>query len=95
MNTLEQDVIDRMAKRMADQIDQELMDDITIAILINDGWTETNLNPAFNDRTYKTDWYAETAEWISTYAQGEYKLIKGHWLFNDPRDATMFILRWS
>ena len=99
MNTREQDVIDRMAKRMGDQIVQELMDDITIAILINDGWTETNLNPAFPEYSMMgkpfEDWYSKTAEWISTYAQGEYKLIKGHWLFNDPRDATMFILRWS
>jgi len=91
-------IINDMAKRMADQIDQDLMDDITIAILINDGWTETNLSPAFPKygmiKQFE-DWYSITADWINTYIHGEYKLIKGQWLFKEPRDATMFILRWS
>jgi hypothetical protein len=41
------------------------------------------------------DWYSETAEWIHLNAQGDYKLLKGQWLFKDPKDATMFILRWA
>jgi hypothetical protein len=41
------------------------------------------------------EWYSRTAEWIHLNAQGDYKLVKGQWLFKDPRDATMFILRWS
>ena len=99
MNTLEQDVMDRMTKQMADEIDQEIIDNITLEILIEDGWIQTNLNPAFSEygMTKKPfeDWYSKTAEWCHLYAQGEYKLVKGQWLFNDPRDATMFILRWS
>ena len=100
MNMLEQEMLDRMAKRMADEIDREIIENITIEILMEDGWTQTNLNPPLTEyggimgKPFE-DWYSKTAEWISTYAQGEYKLIKGHWLFNDPRDATMFILRWS
>lgn len=97
--SLEQDMLDRMGKEMAQEIDQGLMDDITIAILINDGWTETKVNPAFTDMGMLSgrfeDWYARTGEWIHKNAQGDYKLIKGQWLFKDPRDATMFILKWS
>jgi hypothetical protein len=97
--SLEQDMLDRMGKEMAQEIDQGLMDDITIAILINDGWTETKVNPAFTDMGMLSgrfeDWYARTGEWIHKNAQGDYKLIKGRWLFKDPRDATMFILKWS
>jgi hypothetical protein len=92
-------IINDMSKRMADQIDEELMDDIAIAILINDGWTETNLNPAFPEYGMLTrpfeDWYSITAEWVHKNAQGEYKLVKGQWLFKNPKDATMFILKWS
>jgi hypothetical protein len=101
MNTskLEQEMLDRMGKEMAQEIDKDLMDDITIAILINDGWTETKVNPAFTDMGMLSgrfeDWYAQTGEWCHLYAQGEYKLVKGQWLFKDPRDATMFILKWS
>jgi hypothetical protein len=92
-------IIDDLTKRIADQIDQEVIENITLEILIEDGWTQTNINPAFSEygmmKKPFEDWYSKTSEWINTYAQGEYKLIKGQWLFNDPRDATMFILRWS
>lgn len=92
-------MLNRAAKRMAQEIDQDLMDDITIAILINDGWTEIKANPAFTDMGMLTgrfeEWYIQTAEWIHRNAQGNYKLVKGQWLFKDPRDATMFILRWA
>jgi len=91
-------MLDRMGKEMAQEIDKELLDDITIAILINDGWTETKVNPAFTDMGMLSgrfeDWYAQTGEWVHKNAQGEYKLVKGQWLFQDPRDATMFILKW-
>jgi hypothetical protein len=97
--TLEEEMLDHAAKNIAREIDQNLMDDITIAILINDGWTETNLNPAYTDTGMLSgkyeEWYSKTAEWVHINAQGEYKLVKGQWLFEDPKDATMFILRWS
>ena len=92
-------IINDMAKRMADQIDQELMDDITMENLIKDGWTQTNINPAFDKIPVSplemTDWYRITGQWIQSNAQGKFRLLKGQWLFNDPRDSTMFILRWS
>ena len=92
-------IIDNLAKRMADQIDQEIMDNIIMEMLTKDGWTKTNTNPAFSDYGMMSvpfeDWYSKTAEWVHINAQGDYKLVKGQWLFKDPRDATMFILRWS
>ena len=99
MNMLEQEMLDRSAKRMADEIDREIIENITMEILIEDGWTQTNLNPPLSEygmmKKPFEDWYYKTAEWIGTYAQGASRLVKGQWLFNDPRDATMFILRWS
>jgi hypothetical protein len=96
LNPLEQDMLDRMAEEMAREIDKQLLDDLMIDILTKkDGWTQTRINPAFVDIISNNDWYAETAEWIHLNAQGDYKLLKGQWLFEDPRDATMFILRWS
>ena len=100
MNTskLEQDMLDRMAEEMAREIDKELLDDLMIDVLTKDGWTQTKVNPAFTDMGMLSgrfeDWYARTGKWIHKNAQGDYKLIKGQWLFKDPRDATMFILKW-
>ena len=98
---LEQDMLDRIGKDIAREIDKELLDDLMINVLTKDGWIQTKINPAFTDIGMNIvpsrfdDWYSETAEWIHLNAQGDYKLLKGQWLFKDPRDATMFILRWS
>ena len=96
---LENIMLDRMSKEIASSIDKELLDDIMIAVLKNEGWIETKVNPAYTDMGMLSgryeQWYSQTAEWIHINAQGDYKLIKGQWLFKDPRDATMFLLRWS
>ena len=96
--SLQDDIIDRMAEDMARKIDKDLLDDMMIAILKDEDWVETKVNPAYTDIGMLSgkyeEWYSKTAEWIHLNAQGDYKLIKGQWLFKDPRDATMFILRW-
>lgn len=97
--SLENDIAQSLADEIAKQIDKELLDDIMIAVLKNEGWIETKVNPAYTDIGMLSgkyeEWYSKTAEWIHINAQGDYKLIKGQWLFKDPRDATMFLLRWS
>ena len=96
---LENDIAQSLADKLAKQIDKELLDDIMIAVLKDEGWIETKVNPAYTDMGMLSgkyeEWYSKTAEWIHINAQGDYKLIKGQWLFKDPRDATMFILRWT
>ena len=100
MTELEKEFIERSSKEIAQEIDKELLDDIMIAVLKDEGWVHTNVaNPAFTDMGMMSgkyeQWYSQTAEWIHLNAKGDYKLLKGQWLFKDPRDATMFILRWS
>jgi hypothetical protein len=96
--SLQDDIINRVADDMARKIDKDLLDDMMIAILKDKDWVETKVNPAYTDMGMLSgkyeEWYSQTAEWIHLNAQGDYKLIKGQWLFEDPRDATMFILRW-
>ena len=96
--SLQDDILDHMAEDMARKIDKDLLDDMMIAILKDEDWVETKVNPAYTDMGMLSgkyeEWYSKTAEWIHINAQGDYKLIKGQWLFKDPRDATMFILRW-
>lgn len=96
--SLEDDIALSLAEEMAKKLDKELLDDLMIDILLNEGWIGTGtLNPAFGKMSIVPDfdWYIATAEWIHLNAKGDYKLLKGQWLFKDPKDATMFILRWS
>jgi hypothetical protein len=88
-----------MAEEMAREIDKDLLDDMMIKSMIDEGWIATKVDPAVIDIGIESgrfnEWYSQTAEWIHLNAQGEYKLLKRQWLFKDPRDATMFILRWA
>ena len=96
---LEEELLNKAINDLAREIDKELLDDIMIAVLTSEGWIETKVNPAYTDMGMLSgkyeEWYSKTAEWIHINAQGDYKLIKGQWLFKEPKDATMFILRWS
>ena len=96
---LEKEIAQSLAEKMAKEIDKELLDDMMIAVLKDEGWIETKVNPAYTDMGMLSgryeEWYSKTAEWIHINAKGNYKLLKGQWLFKDPKDATMFILRWS
>jgi hypothetical protein len=89
------ELVDHMAKQYADHIDKEILDMIMIDALKTEGWTETNINPAFGPSVALSDWYIETASWIHLNATDDYKLIRGQWLFKNPADATLFVLRWK
>ena len=92
-------MIERASKEMAREIDSEIINNILLESLIDEGWTPIKVNPAFTDIGMLSgryeEWYSKTAEWVHLNAQGDYKLIKGQWLFKDAKDATMFILRWA
>jgi len=94
--TLQNDIAQSLANELKNHIDKEIMDGFMTDILVEEGWIKTKINPAFTGSIApEIDWYVQTAEWIHINAKGDYKLLKGQWLFKDPRDATMFILRWS
>jgi hypothetical protein len=94
---LEEKFASELSREIAREIDKEIIEILMIEILKDKGWIQTKINPAFNNNTamYRSTWYAETAEWVHKNATGDYKLLKGQWLFEEPKDATMFILRWS
>jgi hypothetical protein len=93
---LEEKFASELSREIAREIDKEIIEILMIEILKDKGWIQTKINPAFNNTAmYRSTWYAETAEWVHKNATGDYKLLKGQWLFEDPKDATMFILRWS
>jgi hypothetical protein len=94
---LEEKFASELSREIAREIDKEIIEILMIEILKDKGWIQTKINPAFNNNTamYRSTWYTDTAEWVHKNATGDYKLLKGQWLFEDPKDATMFILRWS
>jgi hypothetical protein len=86
-----------LSAEIAREIDKEIIEILMIEMLKDEGWIQTKINPAFGNNTamFRSTWYTETAEWIHMNATGDYKMLQGQWLFKEPKDATMFILRWS
>lgn len=78
-----------LAAEIAREIDKEIVETLMIDVLIGEGWVDSKIKAPYRD------WYIETAAWIHLNAVGDYKLLSGRWLFKDPKDATMFILKWS
>jgi hypothetical protein len=99
MSDLENKIAQTLADEIAKEIDKEILDTIMIDVLKDEGWTETKINPAFPPIGMMSgsfnEWYSQTAEWVHLNAQDDYKLLKGQWVFKDPRDATAFLLRWA
>jgi hypothetical protein len=94
---LEEKFAKQLSEEIAREIDKEIIEILMIEMLTDKGWIQTKINPAFNNNTamYRSTWYAETAEWVHINSTGDYKMLQGQWLFKEPKDATMFILRWS
>jgi len=99
MSDLENEIAQTLADEIAKEIDKEILDTFMTDILVEEGWIKTKINPAFPPNGMMSgsfnEWYSQTAEWVHLNAQGDYKLLKGQWLFKDPKDATAFLLRWS
>ena len=92
------EMLDMASKDIAKQIDSELLDTIMIDVLKDEGWTATTMNPAYEPpltRLSNGEWYSETAEWIHLNATGDYKLLRGQWVFEKKEDAVMFTLKWA
>lgn len=96
MSELEAEILDKIAREFAQEVDNDIIDTSMINVLKSKGWTETKINPAFGKSIVpEIDWYTETAEWVHLNATGDYKLLKGQWVFEKKEDAVMFTLTWS
>lgn len=83
---LEQEIAEELSKQMSDEIDFEILSDV----LCRFGWTRFDLT-RFTDNHHAVD----ISYWLEDNCKGEYKRNGRRFLFEDSKDATMFILRWG
>ena len=83
---LEETLLADLGKEMAAAIDWEIMS----GMLVEMGWTKFEI-PRFIDNHHAVD----ISYWLADYCQGKYKRNGRTFLFEDSKDATMFILRWG
>ena len=84
-DSIEKDVLDSLEQEIQEAIDFDIQCDILKLC----GWIRVDTT------IYSGPMWADVVDWISENCQGAYKNNVGTWLFEDAKDATMFILRWS
>ena len=84
--TIEEDILQRAGEDMARDIDREVL----WGMLQGIGWTRVII-PSETAMTQAT----RISEWLIQNCQAPYEKHRSDFLFEDSRDATMFILRWK
>ena len=84
MNDIEQDIIDRAGKRMADEIDFTILTDMLCQI----GWRKVILSPMSHEDSTEVD------VWTAQHVKGNFETMGLVWVFEQEQDANWFALRW-
>ena len=86
MNNIEEDITNSMAKELADEIDFEII----AGMLQEMGWTKVKRSPFVSNEEA-----VDIRYWIDEHITGEVQSRGYTWLFEQAKDATMFILKWG
>jgi hypothetical protein len=78
---LEQEIANKLAKEIADQIDWNILSEI----LIEQGWNKVIREPLVNE---------DVKGWIDLVRIGKVHSLGNEWLFEKEQDAIIFLLRW-
>jgi hypothetical protein len=81
---IEEDIINRAGKAMADEIDFTILTDMLCQI----GWRKVILHPMTIEDSYAID------EWTAKNVKGNFETMGLVWVFEQEQDANWFALRW-
>lgn len=78
---IQDEIITDIAKKMQQEIDREVL----WGMLVGLGWRRVMIKRNFN---------LEINSWLVNNCKGAYEHYNRDFMFEDDKDATMFILRW-
>ncbi len=86
-------VLEDLARDYQDQIDW----DLTCHMLVEIGWHRVTLSERAVERfSHAHVWLGEVKPWLDLNVRGLYRSQdQVTWLFENSKDATLFILKWS
>jgi hypothetical protein len=87
MKSLQQQVLDDLARDMSNSMDFEVLCDV----LSRFGWTVLYMD---YDPESGQAWNT-VMNWVDENFEGEYQEHKGTWLIENTKDATMLALKWK
>jgi hypothetical protein len=83
--SLENEIADKMAKTLAEEIDWELLVDMMCAV----GWTKVVIG-RLKDRYHSID----IQDWLTNNCKGHYRQRGSIFVFEKVEEAEWFSLRW-
>ena len=83
--SLEQEIANKMGNQMARDIDREVL----WGMLKDIGWTRVMI-----DRLQDNNHAVDITYWLEENCQGSFERNGRDFIFENEKDATMFILRW-
>jgi hypothetical protein len=84
MNSIEEDILNKAGKRMADEIDFQILVDMLVQI----GWRKVILSPMTIEDGIEVDY------WTAKHVKGNFETMGLVWVFEQEEDANWFALRW-
>jgi hypothetical protein len=81
---IEEDIINRAGKRMADEIDFQILADMLCEL----GWRKVILSPMTWEMGLEVD------AWTAKHIKGPFENMGLVWIFEQEEDANWFALRW-
>ena len=82
---IQDEIIDRAGKEMAREIDREVL----WGMLVGIGWHRVMLS-RLQDNNHAVD----ITYWLREHCTGAYERNGRDFIFEDGKDATMFIMKW-
>jgi hypothetical protein len=81
-----------VAEALSQAIREEIDFQLQCTILLTMGWTKIKLNLDYEPAKSLEN---EIKEWCKKTLKGNFHIYSNSGIFEDEKDATMFILRWS
>ena len=82
--TLEEEILNNAGKRMADEIDFQILADMLVGI----GWRKIIVKPMTWEDGYEID------AWVEQNIKGHFETMGLVWVFEDEKDANWFAMKW-
>ena len=84
MISIEEDIINKAGKAMADEIDFGILTEMLCEL----GWRKIILSPMSTENSYEVD------AWTAKHIKGHFETMGLVWVFEHEEDANWFALRW-
>ena len=82
--SLQEEMINAAGSRMAAEIDFQVLSEMLCGL----GWTRVVLRPMTYEHGVEID------TWVAENVRGHHQTMGLVWVFEDPKDANWFTLRW-